>query len=249
MSFAGAMAHALGCKTGIVTSAGPEADLSPLAGIDVVSIPASVSTTFENRYADGVRTQYLHHRASNLRAADVPADWQAAPIAHLAPLDDEIDLAIIEQLSDSFIGLTPQGLMRRWNDDGLVSRAEWRRAFEVLPAIHATVLSIEDIEGDWALADRWAGATRILVVTQAESGATFYFDGKRQPLPAPRVAVADPTGAGDLFAAAFFVRLRETDDVLTAGRFAIALASASVTRSGLASLPSADEIEAARALQ
>jgi sugar/nucleoside kinase (ribokinase family) len=53
----------------------------------------------------------------------------------------------------------------------------------------------------------------------------------------------DPTGAGDIFAAAFFFRLYNTRDPWEAARFATQLAAISVTRSGLQSIPTQEEIQ------
>jgi sugar/nucleoside kinase (ribokinase family) len=53
----------------------------------------------------------------------------------------------------------------------------------------------------------------------------------------------DPTGAGDIFAAAFFTRLHATRDPWEAGRFATHLAAFSVTRRGLEGIPNRDEVE------
>jgi len=60
------------------------------------------------------------------------------------------------------------------------------------------------------------------------------------------VAVTDPTGAGDIFAAAFFTAHAESGDPLQAARLATAVAARSVTRRGLASVPTRQEIQAAR---
>jgi sugar/nucleoside kinase (ribokinase family) len=53
----------------------------------------------------------------------------------------------------------------------------------------------------------------------------------------------DATGAGDVFAAAFFVRLHKTRDPWEAARFATLIASRSVTRLGLDGVPTKQEIE------
>jgi sugar/nucleoside kinase (ribokinase family) len=53
----------------------------------------------------------------------------------------------------------------------------------------------------------------------------------------------DPTGAGDIFAAAFFTRLLSTRDPWEATRFATLVASCSVTRVGLGGIPTPSEIE------
>jgi len=53
----------------------------------------------------------------------------------------------------------------------------------------------------------------------------------------------DTTGAGDVFAAAFFFRLYTTRDPWEAARFATQLASISVSRPGLQGIPTQEEIQ------
>jgi sugar/nucleoside kinase (ribokinase family) len=53
----------------------------------------------------------------------------------------------------------------------------------------------------------------------------------------------DPTGAGDIFAAAFLIRLAESDDVAEATRFASAAASISVGGEGTDSVPTRAQVE------
>ncbi|MGZ9224566.1 MAG: ribokinase, partial [Anaerolineales bacterium] len=53
------------------------------------------------------------------------------------------------------------------------------------------------------------------------------------------------TGAGDIFATAFFVRLFTTHDPWEAARFATLLASHTVRRVGLDGIPTAAEIQEA----
>jgi len=57
----------------------------------------------------------------------------------------------------------------------------------------------------------------------------------------------DPTGAGDIFAAAFFIRYRESADVIEAARFANACAALSVRKAGLAGVPTRSAVEARQA--
>lgn len=86
------------------------------------------------------------------------------------------------------------------------------------------------------------------------SGGDYVFQsrvfaaGARRQFGAPRVAVVDPTGAGDMFAAAFLIFYQRTRDPWSAARFAIELASVSVTRAGLLGVPAAGEIAAAEAV-
>jgi sugar/nucleoside kinase (ribokinase family) len=53
----------------------------------------------------------------------------------------------------------------------------------------------------------------------------------------------EATGAGDIFAAAYLFRYQATLDPWEAARFATNLAAYSVTRSGLDSIPTREEIQ------
>jgi sugar/nucleoside kinase (ribokinase family) len=70
-------------------------------------------------------------------------------------------------------------------------------------------------------------------------------EGARQ-FPAPPQPEVDPTGAGDVFAAAFFINLYETNDPWASARFANQVAALSITRAGLAGVPTPDEISLCR---
>jgi sugar/nucleoside kinase (ribokinase family) len=59
---------------------------------------------------------------------------------------------------------------------------------------------------------------------------------------APQVKEVDSTGAGDVFAAAFFARLYNTRDPWEAARFANQMAAISITRAGLAGIPTPAEV-------
>ena len=238
--FAGNVARDLGLRVGIVTTVGPQADLSQLSGESMVCYRSPFSTTIENSYGLDGRIQYLHHRANDLDFQSIPRAWRRTPIVHLGPLVHEVDPNIISYFPDSFIGITPQGWLRRWDERGRVYSAEWADALNVLPKAHAAVLSIEDVDGDWECLDIWAEHTRVLVVTQAAAGATIITNGERRQFPAPRVVEVNPTGAGDVLAAAFFIRYQQTGDCWQAGRYAVRLASDSVTQVGLPSKISSD---------
>jgi len=106
------------------------------------------------------------------------------------------------------------------------------------------VLSIEDVAGDDERIEFMAAHTRILVVTEAASGARLYWHGDQRRFRAPVMQEVDATGAGDIFAAAFFIRLLATRDPWEAARFATQLSAYSVTRPGLESIPTAEEIQA-----
>jgi sugar/nucleoside kinase (ribokinase family) len=108
--------------------------------------------------------------------------------------------------------------------------------------VDAAVLSLEDVQNDRTQIERMAAITHVLAVTKGREGATLYSQGEERHFPAPPTEEKEPTGAGDIFAAAFFNHLFQTHDPIEAARFATHAAAVSVTRSGLASVPTKDEL-------
>jgi sugar/nucleoside kinase (ribokinase family) len=241
-TFSALTAHSLGCRAGIVSSNGPDVDLSILPEAILIAVrPCTASTTFQNLYLNGHRRQHIGFHADVLGAKDVPADWQSSPIVHLGPVDQEVDDQIIECFPDSLIGLTPQGWMRSWDTDGIVHPAVWQPRDALLERANAVILSREDVGGDVALVRRYASKTRTLVLTAGWKGATVYSGGHERSFPAPTVREIDPTGAGDIFATAFLIALHNTQDPYLSGEFANCIAAHSVERTGMDSIPTATE--------
>lgn len=226
-------AQMLGQKAGIVTSINSKVDLSEFKNIEIVSKKSPYNTVFQNQYTPNGRIQFIHNRAYDITFDDIPESWQNTPVIHLGPIAAEVDGKMVTMLKNSFVGLTPQGWLRKWDDSGHVSFSDWENAVNVLPHVDAVVLSIEDVIGDWSFIDRWKKLAKVLVVTLGAQGAVIYFDNQQIRLPAPEVKEIDPTGAGDVFAAAFFIRLFKTKDPVAAGKFAISIASSSVEDHGL----------------
>lgn len=234
VSFSGRTAQALGCRTAVLTSAAADYDLSrAMAGMMVQRKPAAATSTFENIYTPDGRVQILHDRAETLTAVDIPPAWQRAAIVHLAPLTNEVDAELVHTFSNSLIGVTPQGWMREWDDNGRVHACALKNPETILPLAAAVILSEEDLPHPGALAQLlpWS---RLLVLTHGANGCTVYFGDDKRHFPAPQVTEIEPTGAGDVFAAAFLVRLHQTGgNPWEAARFANEIAAQSVTQIGL----------------
>ena len=167
----------------------------------------------------------------------------SASIIHIGPIADEVDSVLPDGFSSNLLGLTPQGWMRQWDLNGLVSPREWTGSEAALAQAGAVVLSIEDVNGDSELIEQMSGQTKILVVTEGAAGAVLYWNGDRRRFRAPAVKESDAIGAGDIFATAFFFRLLNTRDPWEATRFATLVASHSVERAGLEGIPTSLEIE------
>ncbi|MCB9420928.1 MAG: ribokinase [Ardenticatenaceae bacterium] len=234
VSFSGRTAQALGCRTAVLTSAAPDYDLSEaMAGMMVHRKPSAATSTFENIYTPDGRIQILHNRAEPLTAVDVPSGWLRTPIVHLAPLTNEVDADLARVFSNSLIGITPQGWMRQWDGNGRIYPREWPEAEKVLPLAAAVILSEEDLP-DRDTLDKFLSLSRLLVLTQGYQGCTVYFGDEIRQIAAPQVQEIEPTGAGDVFAAAFLVRLYQTGgNPWEAARYANEFAAYSVTQVGL----------------
>lgn len=242
VAYAALTARALGLRVGIVTAWAGDLPLGPLEGIPLVAVPSEHTTTFENRETPQGRVQVLHARAEALGRQHVPEAWRRAPIVHLAPVADEVAPDLVHAFSAGLLAATPQGWLREWDAQGRVRPAPWPEYRFVLERVGAAVLSLEDLGGDTSRIPELASAARVLVVTRGAQGAEVYWRGEVRHFPAPQVEEVDPTGAGDVFAAAFFIRLYQTRDPWEAARFATLLAADSVTRPGLAGAPDTEQV-------
>ena len=242
-TFSALTARALDLRVGIVTAANEKTALGALDGITVVSAPSKLTTTFENVYIGGERKQTLQHQADMISFENVPNVWRTASIIHLGPVAQEIPADLPNIFSPTLLGITPQGWMRTWNHDGYVSPCKWESAETLLPRADAVVFSREDIGGDEELIEAMAHQTRLLAVTEGDAGSVLYWNADRRRFRAPELEEVDATGAGDIYAAAFFIRLFTTRDPWEAARFATQLAARSVVRVGLDGIPTQKEIE------
>ena len=235
VAFAGLTARALGCKTAVLTSAVAEYDFAAaLPDITVRHIPAADTTTFTNVYTDAGRRQILHARATSLTAVHLPAGWERATIGHFAPIADEVDVELVKRFQGEQLCLAPQGWMRGWDKNGRVSAINWEAARTILPLAAVVITSEEDVPTRDSIT-LFKQHSRLLVVTDGANGCTVFMGGEeRHFTPPPVTGTVETTGAGDIFAASFFVRLYQTGgNPWEAARFANQMASRSVMAHGI----------------
>ena len=232
-------ARALGLTAAIVTSARP-GDLEHTPGVDAHVVPSSATTTFRNTYRAGRRVQTIEAVAGPIAPGDVPAAWRAAPHVLIGPLAGEIDPAVARLFPGSVVVASIQGWLRRWDSDRVVMPRSWSGG-DVLPHVDAAVVSSEDT-GDPGAIERWAALAPVLIVTLGDRGARLHTRGAWHDIPPFPAREVDPTGAGDVFAAAYAVSFRETRDPLDAARFASAAASLSVRGPSTSTIPTRPQI-------
>ena len=232
-AYSGGTAQVLGCRTAAVTSSMPEEEWeAALPGVTIHRIPSSQTTVFENVYSAEGRSQTVRAVADNIARKDVPTAWQRASIVHLAPIANEVEPSILRLFSNSLVGLTPQGWMRRWDEKGHVSAGAWAAAETYLRLAAVVIISEEDLLDDDML-DNYRKWSRLLVMTNGEHGCTVFLGQEAHHFPTLSGRGVETTGAGDIFAAAFLIRLFQTDgNPYEAARFANEAAAMSITVEG-----------------
>ncbi len=215
----------------VLTAAGDNFDsAAAFPGVDVRRIPAPSTTQFRNIYANGGRRQIVWPCPVRIGARHLTDELLGSRIIHLAPVCNEVEADMLSRIPPAaFVGVTPQGWLRRWDEQGTVYAAGWEDAGIILPRANAIVLSIDDVAGDWRLVRNWASQTSILVATQAAEGCMLFLNGAPIHVPAPPVAQVEPTGAGDIFAAALFITLQQGCEPARACAIANCIAANSVT--------------------
>jgi sugar/nucleoside kinase (ribokinase family) len=236
-------ARNLGRQPGIVTRLAPDFVFPDvLRGVEMHRVPSLQTTTFHNIYHEGHRQQFIRALADPLQPSDVPADWRNVPIVHLGPLARELDARFAKLFPNARVGVTPQGWLRQWNETGRVRMRAWVEAPEILPHVNVLVLSEEDLNGNASLMDEYVRMAHIAIMTQGPRGCTVFVGGQPTEVAGFPVQEIDPTGAGDVFAAAYLIRLEETNDPIEAARFANATASFCVQASGVTGIPTRAQV-------
>jgi hypothetical protein len=243
--YAAATAQRLGLRTAVL-SAGPAAHPGGLPeGVLYAASPSPVTSTFANTYTAAGRVQVLHAAGAPIDLAALPNAWRAAPIVLLGPVLQECRLEWVPQFPRALVGATPQGWMRAWDAPlpAPVRRVAWDPPAALLEQLDLLVLSEEDLAGDGTPVAAWAQVCPLVALTHGSAGATLFIRGVAHQIPAWPAVERDPTGAGDVFAAALLIRLHETGDPLAAARFAAFVAARSVEQPGAAGLPRREECD------
>jgi hypothetical protein len=227
-----------GLDTAIVTAGDPDvlADrMGALADeLDVLMIPSRSLTTFGISGSGAGRVLRVLQRAPDLPLVDAEAR-----IVHLGPLDGEVGPEWTH--IDALVGLTPQGLVRRWGDDGVVSlyRAPGLADYE------ADVVVLDEREASCApaLADRWRDGA-VVAVTRGDGPASVRRGEEAIEAPAISAVAVDDTGAGDVFAAALLLALSERRGLVDAVAYAHVAGGLHVEGIGPGTVPTRAAVEA-----
>jgi sugar/nucleoside kinase (ribokinase family) len=222
--YAAITARELGATVRVVTSHGPDfVGGALLDGVAVEVVPSPRTTTFENVYDGAGR----HQRVTAIATPLAPPAFGDADAVFVCPVIDEVD-----PVPGAAVGL--QGWMRAI-DGGIVRP----RSLDVarFAGCRAAFVSTHDLGDD---ADRVLPELRaqvpIVVVTHGASGAEVHAGGETRHIAAFPTDEVDPTGAGDVFAAAFLLALARGESPFDAGIYAACAASVVVEGVGPSAL-------------
>jgi 1D-myo-inositol 3-kinase len=218
----------LGAEVRVATAASDDFPPGALEGAEVHLARAARTTTFENApAAGGGRTQRVSSVAQRLEPAPLPTAWLAPDLLHLAPVVAEVPLAAwVRAARARFVGIGVQGWVRAVSPDGTVEQPRWEPTAAELAGVDAACVGEDDLRGQGGdLVERLAAAIPVVAFTQGERGCELFVRGQRAHVGTFPTREVDPTGAGDAFAAGFFLALARGAGPLDAARLGSAAAS------------------------
>lgn len=231
----------LGWRAGLVTRGTPSEAQEFLDSLDMVVDETSDSTTtFDIRYSGDARRVTLRALAPPIEEGSLPVGWRDASVVMLAPVFREVPTWMAGRFSGALMGVAPQGWLRRTTSSSHVVPIEWYDA-GVLERADVVVLSEMDVVGG-RIPERWLEHDGMFILTRGRRGATMRCKGGWFDIPSYPANEVDPTGAGDVFAAAFLIRYFETNDACAAALFASCAASLKVEGHGAGAIPTRDEV-------
>jgi sugar/nucleoside kinase (ribokinase family) len=214
-------------------------------GVELPFVKASKETGgFKLVYDDkGNRTLDVIGVAGKIHPEDIPLKCLDARIILLGPILQEVDLELVEFLSDrscAEIFLDPQGIVREIEGNGRIREVCDRARAEafvklvdiVKPNEHESKIltGLEDPYDSVETLVNWGA--KIGIVTLAERGSIVYSEQEFCRIPAYMTIAKDPTGAGDTYAGAFIKRYLEGANLFDVALFASTAASIKVEHTG-----------------
>jgi sugar/nucleoside kinase (ribokinase family) len=241
--YSGVLAHRMGLNVAVYTSGAAHLTLDFLDGMQIIDQPSPVTTKFINSYTPSGRTQQLIERAEELDCSQIPDNWKQAEIIHLAPVAREVPITAQQEFPAGFLAYSLQGWLRDWNEEGVIFPSSLPEGSELIGENAIGLLSIEDLGYDRSGLEELQRHFPTLVMTLGFRGVEIMKNGSSTIIPTPSTTEIDPTGAGDIFAAALVILWKiKGMGLAQSAQAASKLAAASVKKSGLASIPESWEI-------
>ena len=238
--FGARTAAGLSLNAGVITAAHDDYPFGRVGrGVPVRQRRTAHTTTFEATHDGRHRRHRLVASAGPMTEADVPPDWSRPEVLLAAPLAGELPPGCAEWFESQISCAIAQGWMRRWREDG----EEFIEPSPPPGLAGLDIVVVSDAEVPDELIPAWRSTCQVLAVTRGEAGVSIFEGDRRIDVAGFPAEVVDTTGAGDVWAAAFAIRLLETGETEHSARFANAAASLSVEKVGLSGIPTRGDIE------
>jgi sugar/nucleoside kinase (ribokinase family) len=241
----GAIRYLKGIDYALVTAVGASemaaVDGLRANGVRVTVHPSTYSVCFENIYGENrnYRTQCVRAKADPF-TVDQLKDTEA-DIFHLgALLADDFPLDVIKYLAGkALVSVDSQGYLREVRDTQVYA-IDWKEKKEALKYVHflkvneheMTVLTgYTDVPSAAGQLAGW-GVEEVLI-TLGDMGSTLYDGNTFYRIPAYQPhEIVDATGCGDTYMAGYLYQRAKGAGMEEAGRFAAALSTLKIERSG-----------------
>jgi len=242
----------LGAAVGIVTKIGDDFPRQLLSvfqetGVDTAGIRVGgVSTRNELIYqADGRKTLRFLTRAPSIEYPDFPERFLRSKIIYVCPMDHEVSLEAIRQLSllgrTMVVDLGGFGGATSADHPPAKDGAELRNLCPYFTVVKGSIEDLGHILGassndEEAVAEQLLGfGSRVVVITLGARGAyvrTGEHGTHYPPYLGAQADVVDQTGAGDCFSAGFLFEYGRTRDARAATLYGNAVTSYVIERTG-----------------
>jgi len=218
-------------------------------GVELRVEPDDTTTTFRNVYsAAEERRQWVEARAEPMLPETLPPDWARPDVLFLSPVLQELELGpwldAVERVPGQTVGLGAQGWFKVPDDDAApdetgarpVATTTWAPRPETLEHVDVACMSLEDVASDPEAPARLTEGASVVALTCGAEGATIYADGSAFDTAATPARVVDPTGAGDVFAAALTWGVSQDMPIRDAARLAADVAAEVIQDTGVRAL-------------
>ena len=210
-------------------------------GIHVTALPSTHTVYFENKYGanQNNRTQRVLAKADPFQIDDLK--YLKAGVYHLGSLlADDFSLDLLRHLSDrGTLSVESQGFLREVREEK-VYPTDWAnklKAFKYIDVLKVNEHEMEILSGqseahDAALQLAEWGINEVCV-TLGDKGALILENDHFYDIPAfPPKKVVDATGCGDTFSTGYLYMRNRGADPEEAGRFAAAMSTLKLEKSG-----------------
>lgn len=223
-------------------------------GIDYTGLHVCGRKTlrFQNFYdEEGNRFQRCYNVPRKLSPKDIPKKYLRCSVYYISPIMNEITLNFLESIrfKENIVMLDPQGIMRRVNEDGEVSLVfEEERLIKFFEKVDIVKIGKDEakaigLDGKELLKLVRNSGAKIGIITRGKDPVIVSYEKGMFEVETIDVNVGDPTGAGDVFGAAFLTEYMRSKNVRRAVKFANIAAGLKIRYRGPEGFPTQEDIE------